>query len=427
MKDFISIITVNYNGKKYLRDFYTSLFNINYPKDKYEVIMVDNASSDGSVRYTRKNYPNVKIVESDVNLGFGKGNNLGIVNSKGDYILLLNNDTSIDRDAISHALSCLKKWNRKKIAAVTFKLVLYDYYLEITLRDCRYISHECVNKSAAKNTKPYVIRDEFDRSANEKVYIPINDFAKGDIILTIKIAKEWIKKGEVRLCGEKHKVSFEKGKSPEITVRLSPEDVSNYKLQMIQNAGNFQFRDGYGRDRGAVIRAGQQFYEVDVAQYDKTEIVPAFCGAGVLIDKKALKDVGLFDEDFFMYYEDVELSYRLKENNWNVLYCPNARVRHIHTASSKEWSDPFIYNAERGRLLLVFKHWPRTIAIREWIKYVAKDTIMVPIYYLKNDKEREASRRFRNRMKVNVSVVYPFITGMFRSNRLTKNDIDSML
>lgn len=424
---FISIITVNHNGKKYLEDFYTSVFRINYPRDKYEVIMVDNASSDDSVRYTRKNYPNVKIIESDVNLGFGKGNNLGIIHSSGDCVLLLNNDTMIESSALNHALSSLKKWKRKKIAVVTFKLVLYDYYLEINLTDCQFVNYQSVNGTTTKNERPYVIKYESDKSTSEKIYIPISDIDKENVVLKIQIAKEWIKTGEVGVAGKKYKIDFKNNKSQEIPVRLSRPEVSKFKVQMIQNAGNFHFRDGYGRDRGAVIRGGEQLYEVDTGQYEKEEIVPAFCGAGVLIDKKALSDVGLFDEDFFMYYEDGELSYRMKEKNWNILYCPKAVVRHIHSASSKEWSDFFIYHAERGRLLLVFKHWPRAIAVKEWVKYVFRDTILTPIYYFNKGQTKEASVRFKTRIKVNVSVTYPFISGMLRNNRLTNKDIDLML
>ena len=63
-KDYpnVSVITVNFNGKKYLREFFNSVFRLNYPKDKLDVIFVDNVSTDDSVRFVRKNYPKVRIV-----------------------------------------------------------------------------------------------------------------------------------------------------------------------------------------------------------------------------------------------------------------------------------------------------------------------------------------------------------------------------
>ena len=60
---FISIIVVNYNLKRYLKECFGSLAEINYPRNKYEIIMVDNASTDGSVEYVLKSYPFVKVLK----------------------------------------------------------------------------------------------------------------------------------------------------------------------------------------------------------------------------------------------------------------------------------------------------------------------------------------------------------------------------
>ncbi|CEG13881.1 hypothetical protein MSIBF_A630004 [groundwater metagenome] len=94
----ISIIVLNYNGKEYLKDCFESLEKLNYPKDRYEVIMPDNASMDDSVEYVRKNFPQVKILEFKENYGFCKGNNLGAQNANGKYLVFLNNDTIVDKE-----------------------------------------------------------------------------------------------------------------------------------------------------------------------------------------------------------------------------------------------------------------------------------------------------------------------------------------
>jgi len=91
-KPMLSIIIVNYNGLRYLKECFSSIeercFGISY-----EVIFVDNNSADESVQFVEHHYPWVKVVKSQQNLGFSKGNNLGVENSKGKYLLLLNNDT----------------------------------------------------------------------------------------------------------------------------------------------------------------------------------------------------------------------------------------------------------------------------------------------------------------------------------------------
>lgn len=94
----VSIIVVNYNGKKWLKECFESLEKLDYPKDKYEVIMVDNASSDDSVEFARKNFSWIKILKLDKNYGFCKSNNEGAKIAKGEYLVFLNNDTYVDKD-----------------------------------------------------------------------------------------------------------------------------------------------------------------------------------------------------------------------------------------------------------------------------------------------------------------------------------------
>ena len=58
----VSVITVNYNGIQFLDDCFGSLLNLNYPKEKLEIFMIDNGSLDGSLDYVRENFPTVKII-----------------------------------------------------------------------------------------------------------------------------------------------------------------------------------------------------------------------------------------------------------------------------------------------------------------------------------------------------------------------------
>jgi GT2 family glycosyltransferase len=94
MSKKISVIVPNYNGKHFLRACFTSLFSTGY--SPLEVVMVDNASTDGSVDFVRSHFPKVKIIQSVQNLGFAGAVNLGIKAAKGDYLAILNNDTVVD-------------------------------------------------------------------------------------------------------------------------------------------------------------------------------------------------------------------------------------------------------------------------------------------------------------------------------------------
>jgi GT2 family glycosyltransferase len=90
----VSIVSINFNQLKVTEDFLKSVQKITYPN--YEVIIVDNASKENSCPYIKKHYPWVKCLRSEENLGFAGGNNLGIRNAKGDYFMLINNDTEVD-------------------------------------------------------------------------------------------------------------------------------------------------------------------------------------------------------------------------------------------------------------------------------------------------------------------------------------------
>jgi GT2 family glycosyltransferase len=100
------VIILNWNGGNYLIKCVNSVMKTDYPSDLLEVIIVDNGSTDGSARLAKKMFPQVKLIENEKNLGFCIGNNIGIKNSSGDIIILLNNDTIVDKDWIKEILKC---------------------------------------------------------------------------------------------------------------------------------------------------------------------------------------------------------------------------------------------------------------------------------------------------------------------------------
>ncbi|MCL4532262.1 MAG: glycosyltransferase, partial [Actinobacteria bacterium] len=155
----------------------------------------------------------------------------------------------------------------------------------------------------------------------------------------------------------------------EIDVPLPPE-LARSATPVIQNAGTLILRDGSGRDRGALVRGTEVFQEDDEGQYDRREEVFAGCGAALLLRKAMLEDVGIFDDDFFMYYEDMDLSWRMRRRGWKVVYVPDAVVRHVHAASSVEWSPLFLFHVERNRLLMLSKNAPLKLAISEHARYL---------------------------------------------------------
>ncbi|MDO8445573.1 MAG: glycosyltransferase family 2 protein [Deltaproteobacteria bacterium] len=99
----VSIIIVNWNGKMFLERNLSSVFSQTF--QQFEVILVDNGSTDWSVEFVRLHFPDVIIIENKENLGFAKGNNQGIRAAKGKYIATLNNDTVVDKEWLSNLVN----------------------------------------------------------------------------------------------------------------------------------------------------------------------------------------------------------------------------------------------------------------------------------------------------------------------------------
>ena len=112
----LSVIIVNYNGLPFLNDCFNSL-HTHLIGISYEIIVVDNNSKDESCNYIKLNFPEVKLIESAINLGFGKANNLGVQNASGETILLLNNDTIL-LDHILPAIDTLYSKPENGIVAI---------------------------------------------------------------------------------------------------------------------------------------------------------------------------------------------------------------------------------------------------------------------------------------------------------------------
>lgn len=120
----VVVIIPNWNGQKFLADCLNSLSKITWPN--YEIIIVDNSSTDGSVDFIKKNYPSIFLIENKENLGFAAACNQGIklaLKHGTDYILLLNNDTIVAHDFLEKMVTTAE--SDKKIGIVGAK-IYYD-------------------------------------------------------------------------------------------------------------------------------------------------------------------------------------------------------------------------------------------------------------------------------------------------------------
>ncbi|HUV42356.1 MAG TPA: glycosyltransferase family 2 protein [Patescibacteria group bacterium] len=123
-KKIISVIILSWNTKKILENCLQSLFNFQPDPYELEVIVVDNASTDGSPAMIKKKFRQVKLIENKENLGFTKGNNQGMKKARGDYLLILNSDTLIKDKAPVKMARFLE--NNDQVGVVGCKLLNSD-------------------------------------------------------------------------------------------------------------------------------------------------------------------------------------------------------------------------------------------------------------------------------------------------------------
>lgn len=372
---FCSVIVLNYFGEKVITDTLNSLLNLNYPKNRYEVIVVDNNSKDESKgilqKYAEK-YDNVKTFFLNKNLGFSKGNNVGIRQAKGKYVCLLNNDCFVDKEWLKELVLTAEK--NENIFAVSSKVLLYPRFLYLKAK----VSNDFVIKDVLlknsnllkfTNDKEVELTVIWSDDPNDRVFtleIPYDkDF---DEIVTCQInlltSKSFLKKPSPLKISDLQKevinTSYIKSKKfYKATLKINVGLIlKKNRYDKIQNAGIVVFQEGAGRDIGAIVRYHSQYYEFDKGQFDKEREVYAACGAACLFRKDLLDKIGYLDEAFFMYYEDVEISERARLQGYKIYFSPQAKVRHLHALSSKEWSPFFIYNVEKGRYLHLLYFFP---------------------------------------------------------------------
>ncbi|MFC7580141.1 glycosyltransferase family 2 protein [Schaalia naturae] len=132
---------------------------------------------------------------------------------------------------------------------------------------------------------------------------------------------------------------------------------------LVNSTGNVLDSSGNGSDRDWLEPEGVG---------DAPAEVFGFCGGACAILREAWDQVGPFREDFFMYYEDTELSWRLREAGWDIVHVPGARTVHDHAASSGTNSPMFLRVNARNRILVAILHGPVSMVVQALARTVGR-------------------------------------------------------
>lgn len=251
-KVLASVIIPNWNGRHLLKKCLGSLQKQTYKN--FEIILVDNGSTDGSSDYVKKYFSQVKIISLDKNYGFARAVNEGIKQARGGYLVLINNDTEVDKDCLKYLVSAAK-------------------------------SHPEVGFVAAKMLNFY----------NRKLIDSAGDY-----------------------------------------------------IDMVGHADNI--------GRG----------EKDREEFNKPGYVFLVTGGGGLFKREVFDKVGLFDEDYFAYFEDVDLCLRAQFQGFKGWFEPEAKIYHIHKATALKNKAFLEYLQFRNMMQTIIKDFPRRIIWKKW-------------------------------------------------------------
>jgi len=127
----LTVSIVSYNSLNFLRDCLNSILE-NPPSLKYEIIVVDNASADGSCELVQKNFPQVKLLRNSKNTGFAAANNKAISKTNSKYILLINSDCKVYKNSLDNLVSFMEK--NKKVGIAGPKIINSDGSVQLSCR-----------------------------------------------------------------------------------------------------------------------------------------------------------------------------------------------------------------------------------------------------------------------------------------------------
>lgn len=277
----VSVVIVNWNGKNDTVDCLSSLRKLKTQDYDLRVYVIDNGSTDDSVDVIRREHDWVTVVETGENLGFSGGTNVGIrraLREKAQYVWLLNNDTIVDRDALS----------------------VLDAFT-----------------------------DENIGIAGSKIY-----FAPG---------KEY------------HRNRYSKNEQGKV---------------IWYAGGQIDWANMYASHRGVDF--------VDTGQFRSVEDTPFVTGCSMIVRRSVYDAIGLLDERYYLYLEDVDFCLRAKRHGFRIVFVPSSVLWHIGAGSSGGAGNPLHeYYITRNRLLIGMTYAPlrtKIALIREAFRHVFGDS-----------------------------------------------------
>jgi GT2 family glycosyltransferase len=381
----VRVVVLNFDGGDMTLECLDSLLATDWPSDRLDIVMVDNGSLDDVVERvtSAERYRSIRVFEPLANLGFAGGCNFGI-GLAGDhrYVALVNNDATVHPGWLRAMVPVAESDERigavaaKMLFAARFHGIEFDVpdashlvrgeHRTLGVRvsgvrlDGRRVDDRLVFDEGFHGAEPPSSKDGEEIARWTSAQAALRITSDGGAPATVSVRLSCLEPRAVTLRSTVDSTTITVGPDPQwVDVQIPAEP-----FDVINNVGSNLFAGGFAGDRG--------FLEVDEGQYDEPADVFAWCGGAVLLDRRYLDEVGTFDERFFLYYEDTDLSWRGRLRGWRYVYEPAALVRHHHAQSSVVGSPLFRFSTERNRLLMLAKNAPAKLVWRSGLGEVRR-------------------------------------------------------
>jgi GT2 family glycosyltransferase len=369
----VRVVVLNYNGGAVTLRCVEAVLAAGGDGHGLEVVVVDNASTDDVVASLRRDRPSVRVITNDRNEGFARGCNVAMADLHGvDFVALINNDAIVQPGWLGPLVAAAEP---SDVGAVCAKLLL-----NLTARVVQVeapVVHTVAGRPVGVGLASVSVAgvDVEGLRHDERFHAAPVD---GVWWTRTPTASAWWPIA----CGDDSDDRNDSERALDVTVHLVAPSTSSVTVgdgvgaatwavgpqgidaparlhgvrRIINSVGAELYEGWQGGDRG--------FLQPDLGQFDEQAEVFAWCGGAVLLKADYLRDVGLFDRSFFLYYEDFELSWRGRARGWRYLYEPTSVVLHEHMYSSGPGSEFHRYWSQRNRRLTLVLHAPARIALR---------------------------------------------------------------
>lgn len=347
----VRAVVVNYNGGDEVLACLRSLLDSRW--DALEVVAVDNGSVDGSPERIERELPGVRLFRSPGNLGYPAINQVVEDLTDVDAVLVLNPDAVIEPDGLARLAAALDADPRAGAACPLILLEGRYREVRVELDGPARASLDLLAVDGADRW--HLTGPKVRRRWHSGVAWSVGD---GSVLRTtgerVALRVQAHRPGRLRLVSGDQVVEQAVGRSP-VHVEIG---VGGDAVEVVQNAGSVIGPHGTGINRG--------YHQPLGPALETATDVPAWCGAGVLLRSDYLREVGLLDPRWFLYYEDTDLAWRGLLRGWRYRYVPQARIRHAHSTTIGHGSALYDVQHHRNRLLTVTKCAPRAELSATW-------------------------------------------------------------